>query len=74
MAEPESDRWPAEQAEGRTLRADDGFLKSLRAHGQVVESESPNAPLAPGQTHVFVRRPGDDSGVLIEKRKSYFSR
>jgi hypothetical protein len=50
------------------------LLKSLRAHGQVLETEDPEAPLAPGQTHVLIRKPGASSGELVEKRKSLFKR
>lgn len=74
MAEAEYKPGSLSHLQGRPLRSDDGFLQSLRAHGQVVESEHADAPLGPGQTHVFVRQPGDDSGMLIEKRKSLFRR
>lgn len=50
----------------------DALLKSLRAHGQVLETADPDAPLGPGQTHVHVRQPGEAAGKLIEKRKSFF--
>ena len=50
------------------------LLKSLRKHGQVVESEDPDTPLGPGQTHVLVKKSGESGGKLIEKRKSLFKR
>lgn len=50
------------------------LLKSLKAHGQVVESEDPDVPLGPGQTHVLVKKAGEPGGKLIEKRKSLFKR
>jgi len=50
------------------------LLKSLRAHGQVAESENPDVALGSGQTHVLVKKPGKASGQLIEKRKSFFKR
>lgn len=52
----------------------DSLLKSLKAHGQVVESEDPDVPLGPGQTHVLVKKAGEPGGKLIEKRKSLFKR
>ncbi len=52
----------------------DSLLKSLKAHGQVVESETPDVPLGPGQTHVLVKKAGEPGGKLIEKRKSLFKR
>ena len=52
----------------------DSLLKSLKAHGQVVESEDPDVPLGPGQTHVLVKKAGKPGGKLIEKRKSLFKR
>lgn len=59
---------PQDDAEKEVL------LKSLRKHGQVVESEDPDAPLGPGQTHVLVKKRGESGGRLIEKRKSFFKR
>jgi hypothetical protein len=59
---------PQDQAEKEAL------LKSLRKHGQVVESEDPDVPLGPGQTHVHVKKPGEAGGTLIEKRKSFIKR
>jgi hypothetical protein len=50
------------------------LLRSLRAHKQVLESDREDAPLGPGQTHVYVRKPGETSGRLIEKRKSFIKR
>ena len=50
------------------------LLKSLKAHGQVVESEDPDVPLGPGQTHVLVKKAGEPGGKLIERRKSLFKR
>jgi hypothetical protein len=52
----------------------EALLKSLRKHNQVVESDDENAPLGPGQTHVYVKTPGQGTGKLIEKRKSFFKR
>ena len=52
----------------------DSLLKSLKTHGQVVESEDPDVPLGPGQTHVLVKKAGEPGGKLIEKRKSFFKR
>ncbi|TIL43280.1 hypothetical protein [Mesorhizobium sp.] len=52
----------------------EALLKSLRKHGQVIESEDPEVPLGPGQTHVLVKRPGELGGKLIEKRKSFIKR
>ncbi len=48
------------------------LLESLRAHGQVKETDDPNAPLEPGQTHLLVKKKGQKAGRLIEKRKSFF--
>lgn len=48
------------------------LLDSLRAHGQVKETDDPNAKLEPGQTHLLVKKKGQKSGRLIEKRKSFF--
>ena len=50
------------------------LLKSLRRHGQVVEAEDSDAGLGPGQTHVYVKKPGEEGGQLIERRKSFFKR
>ncbi|MGQ0446258.1 MAG: hypothetical protein ACT4O2_14315 [Beijerinckiaceae bacterium] len=50
------------------------LLRSLRKHGQVVESEDPDVPLGPGQTHVLVKKRGESGGKLIEKRKSFIKR
>ena len=52
----------------------DSLLKSLTTHGQVVESEDPDVPLGPGQTHVLVKKAGEPGGKLIERRKSLFKR
>lgn len=52
----------------------DSLLKSLKAHGQVIESEDPDVPLGPGQTHVLVKKAGEPDGKLVEKRKSFFKR
>ncbi len=52
----------------------DSLLKSLATHGQVVESEDPDVPLGPGQTHVLVKKAGEPGGKLIERRKSLFKR
>lgn len=52
----------------------DSLLESLKKHGQVVESEDPDVPLGPGQTHVLVKKAGQPGGKLIEKRKSLFKR
>jgi hypothetical protein len=60
--------------EPRTETEKEALLKSLRTHGQVLESEDPGAPLGPGQTHVFLTKPGEPGGTLIEKRKSLFKR
>ncbi|MCK1516283.1 hypothetical protein IVB22_28000 [Bradyrhizobium sp. 190] len=59
---------PQDEAEKEAL------LKSLRKHGQVVESEDPDVPLGPGQTHVLVKKRGESGGRLIEKRKSFIKR
>lgn len=59
---------PVEESE------EDILLRSLRAHGQVAESADPDTPLKPGQTHLYVKKPGEKTGYLIEKRKSFFSR
>lgn len=59
-------RQPARPAEEKRL------LKSLRAHKQVKESDDPATPLEPGQTHLLVKKKGQKSGQLIEKRKSFF--
>jgi len=55
-------------------RNEQSLLSSLRAHNQVVESDREDAPLGPGQTHVYVKKPGETSGHLIEKRKSFVKR
>jgi hypothetical protein len=52
----------------------DSLLESLKRHGQVVESEDPDVPLGPGQTHVLVKKAGQPGGKLIERRKSLFKR
>ncbi len=52
----------------------ENLLRSLRTHGQVVESDTPNVDLKPGETHVYVKPSGDQPGELIEKRKSFFKR
>jgi len=48
------------------------LLESLRAHGQVKETDDPDAPLEPGQTHLLLKKKGQKAGRLIEKRKSFF--
>ena len=52
----------------------EALLQSLRKHGQVVESDDPDVPLRPGQTHVLVTKRGEFVGRLIEKRKSFLKR
>lgn len=59
---------------GRDEAEAKALLESLRAHGQVVESDDPNVPLGPGQTHVLVKKPGQARGQLIERRKSLIKR
>lgn len=56
----------AEDAERKLL------LRALRVYGRVLDAEDESAALAPGQTHVYVRRPGEAAGVLLEKRKTFF--
>jgi hypothetical protein len=52
----------------------EAYLAMLRAHGRVVESETADVELGPGQTHVLVRKPGAVGGELVEKRKSLIRR
>ncbi len=52
----------------------ENLLASLRAHGQVREAESADVPLGPGETHVYVKKPGEKTGRLLEVRKSFFKR
>ena len=60
--------------EPHELPEKEALLESLRKHGQVAESEDPDVPLGPGQTHVLVKKHGQSGGTLIEKRKSFFKR
>jgi hypothetical protein len=62
---PQSGR-PVKSAEDRRM------LESLRAHNQVKECDDPDTPLEPGQTHLHVKKKGQKTGYLIEKRKSFF--
>lgn len=54
--------------------AEEALLRSLRKHGQVVESTDPDVPLGGGQTHILVKKPGEVRGKLLEKRKSFIKR
>lgn len=65
---------PSRRSSGKTTdKAEEKrMLESLRAHGQVKETDDPNAPLEPGQTHLLVKKKGQKAGRLIEKRKSFF--
>lgn len=56
---------PVKSAEAKRM------LNSLRAHKQVKETDNPDAPLEPGQTHLHVKKKGQKTGQLIEKRKSF---
>jgi hypothetical protein len=49
----------------------DDYLGSLRVHKRVIESDTEDAPLPPGVTHVLVKKPGAKP-ELVTKRKSYF--
>lgn len=71
-SEDKSQNKSDDKSEDRSEAA--SLLKSLKAHGQVVESEDPDVPLGPGQTHVLVKKAGEPGGKLIEKRKSLFKR
>jgi hypothetical protein len=57
-----------------TRAEEETLLRSLRAHKQVVESDSADVMLKPGETHVYVKLPGKSAGKLVEKRKSFFKR
>lgn len=61
-------------APSQTEAEKEALIASLRKHGQVVESADPDVPLGPGQTHVLVKKPGEATGRLIEKRKSFLRR
>jgi hypothetical protein len=50
------------------------LLLSLRAQGQVPEADHIDVPLQPGQTHVYVKKPGQKKGRLVEMRKLFFKR
>jgi hypothetical protein len=67
---------PAKAAQKRKTESEEeaNLLRSLRTHKQVVESDREDAPLGPGQTHVYVKKPGEAAGRLIEKRKSLVKR
>ena len=49
---------------------EDDFVAALRRHGQLIETDDPDAPLPEGVTHVLV--PGPRGRKLVEKRKSAF--
>ena len=72
--EPVMDKRSIAGASTRTIEVTekDKFLRSLKSHGQVKETTDPNAKLEPGQTHLYIKKPGETSGVLVEKRKSFF--
>lgn len=68
--EPRASKAPVQAPQDEQER----LLRSLRTHGQVVESDDPDVELGPGQTHVYVKPSGSERGVLLEKRKSLFKR
>ena len=69
---PKQSKAIEKKSEGKS--ESDSLLKSLKTHGQVVESDDPDVELGPGQTHVLVKKAGEPGGKLIERRKSLFKR
>jgi hypothetical protein len=57
---------------GITVSDEDNLVQSLKKHGQVKETVDPDAKLDPGQTHLLIKKPGQRTGILVEKRKSFF--
>ncbi|MGO7133445.1 hypothetical protein AB9E06_21570 [Rhizobium leguminosarum] len=57
---------------GVQVTEEDNLLRSLKRHGQVKVTTDPDATLEPGQTHILIKKPGKNTGVLVEKRKSFF--
>ena len=48
-------------------RAEETFIRTLRANGQLLETDDENAQLPPGVTHILLIKPGQKP-KLIRKR------